>query len=63
MKKNLVLLDSGKERVSVNGMVKYIRVRSKKIVQFFAALIIFEYGIWSIVDKHGRFFVGIHGNA
>ena len=61
--KNLVLLDGSKERVIVNVNIKYIRVRSIKIVQFFVALVKLEYVIWDSVCIHGRFIVGIHGNS
>ena len=62
MKKNLVLLDITKERVSVNRSIKYIRVRSIKIVQSFVAPIKLEDVIWPGVDKYGGFIVIIHGN-
>ena len=61
--KNLVILDDSKKRVSVNGRIKYIRGRSIKILQYFAALVKLEDGIWASVDEHGRLVVGIHGNS
>ena len=38
-------------------------VRSIKILQYFAALLKLEDGIWYSLEKHGRFVVGIHGNS
>ena len=63
MKNDLVLLDGTKETISVNGSIKYIRVRSIKIVQSLAALVKLDYMIWYSVDEHGRSVVSTHGNS
>ena len=56
-------MEVSKQRGSVNGRIIYIRGRSIKIVQSFAALIEIEDGIWASVEKHGSLVVGIHGNS
>ena len=60
MKKFIVFLDGAKEIVIVNGIIKYIRGISIKIVQYFTELVRIEDRIWSSVDKHGRLVVVIH---
>ena len=60
---NCVILEFSKERLSVNGRIKYIRRKSIKIVQSFAVLIEIEDGIWASVYKYGWFVVGMHGNS
>ena len=61
MEKVLVLLDGSNEIVNFKGIVKYIRGRSIKMVQYFTALVKIEDEIWSSVGEHGRFVVSIHG--